>query len=131
MPSDEKLSANFVILEGRIGEQPTSKTTDNGKLIVGLLVGVENNKRDEADRPGVDYIPVTVFGPLGETCLRRCVIGAHVCCQCKVGVWEKQRDDGGVFRNVQIMAFQVAFLDNVSEAGEGEAEADGEDFFGR
>lgn len=130
MPSDEKLNANFAVLQGRIGEQPTRKETQTGKLIVGLLVGVDSGRMDEAGNPLTDWIPVTVFGPQGEVCLRRCAVGTRVCCQCKVGVWEKQRDDGGVFRNVQIVAFQVAFLDSMSEpSGEPEI-ADGEDFFG-
>jgi single-stranded DNA-binding protein len=130
MPSDEKLNANFAVIQGRIGEQPTSKETQNGKLIVNLLVGVDSGRMDDSGEPLTDWIPITVFGPQGEIALRRCFVGACVTCQCKIGVWEKQRDDGGVFRNVQIMAFQVAYHDSASEAG-GEAEiVDGEDFFG-
>ena len=59
---------NNVVIEGRLTEKPKARSTGS-KTVCTLTVAV-NFHRGGDKEPGVDFIPVVVFGKLADNCVQ-------------------------------------------------------------
>jgi len=113
---------NRVTLVGRLTREPELRHLPSGQPVLQLGLAVNGRQRDEAgnwvDKP--NFFDVKVFGNQAE------MLSQHLAKGRRVGIdgrldwssWESQ--DGSKRSKVEIVAFQVQFLDSRGEAG-GEA----------
>ena len=114
---------NRVTLVGRLTRDPELRHLPSGSPVLQLGLAVNGRQKDEAgnwtDKP--NFFDVKVFGNQAE------MLSMHLAKGRRVGIdgrldwssWEAQ--DGSKRSKVEVVAFQVQFLD--SKGGEGEAGA--------
>ncbi len=116
---------NRVTLVGRLTRDPELRHLPSGTPVLQLGLAVNGRQKDEAgnwtDKP--NFFDIKVFGNQAE------MLGMHLAKGRRVGIdgrldwssWEAQ--DGSKRSKVEVVAFQVQFLDSRAEAGEGQAQA--------
>lgn len=67
------LSLNDVRISGRLTDDPKSRSTKDGRLVVHLNLAINRGYQDAAGvwRPQASFIPVTVWNALAEKCKKR------------------------------------------------------------
>ncbi len=113
---------NRVTLVGRLTRDPELRHLPSGSPVLQLGLAVNGRQKDEGgnwvDKP--NFFDVKVFGNQAE------MLSMHLSKGRRVGVdgrldwssWEAQ--DGSKRSKVEVVAFQVQFLDSRGEGGEGE-----------
>jgi single-strand DNA-binding protein len=111
---------NRVTLVGRLTRDPELRHLPSGSPVLQLGLAVNGRQRDEAgnwtDKP--NFFDVKVFGNQAE------MLSQHLAKGRRVGIdgrldwssWEAQ--DGTKRSKVEVVAFQVQFLDSRGESGE-------------
>lgn len=112
---------NRVTLVGRLTRDPELRHLPSGQPVLQLGLAVNGRQRDDAgnwiDKP--NFFDVKVFGNQAE------MLSQHLAKGRRVGIdgrldwssWEAQ--DGGKRSKVEVVAFQVQFLDSRGDGGEG------------
>jgi single-strand DNA-binding protein len=115
---------NRVTLVGRLTRDPELRHLPSGTPVLQLGLAVNGRQKDEAgnwaDKP--NFFDVKVFGNQAE------MLGMHLAKGRRVGIdgrldwssWEAQ--DGSKRSKVEVVAFQVQFLDSRGEGGEAQAQ---------
>jgi single-strand DNA-binding protein len=110
---------NRVTLVGRLTRDPELRHLPSGSPVLQLGLAVNGRQKDEAgnwtDKP--NFFDVKVFGNQAE------MLSQHLAKGRRVGIdgrldwssWEAQ--DGGKRSKVEVVAFQVQFLDSRGEGG--------------
>ncbi len=110
---------NRVTLVGRLTRDPELRHLPSGSPVLQLGLAVNGRQKDEAgnwtDKP--NFFDVKVFGNQAE------MLSQHLAKGRRVGIdgrldwssWEAQ--DGGKRSKVEVVAFQVQFLDSRGESG--------------
>lgn len=108
-------SINSATLIGRLTRDPELRTVsmsagERSVLTLGLAVR-KPSKPENDDTPTADFIDVTVWGTLAETCSRHLCKGRLVAVSARLepSAWETQ--DGSKRRGLEIVAGAVDFLD--------------------
>ena len=114
---------NRVTLVGRLTRDPELRHLPSGSPVLQLGVACNGRQKDEAgnwtDKP--NFFDVKVFGNQAE------MLSQHLAKGRRIGIdgrldwssWEAQ--DGSKRSKVEIVAFQVQFLDSRSDSGEGQS----------
>lgn len=99
---------NQVILVGRLTRDPEISFTVNGKAITKMTLAVDRFRKDSEDA-GADFIRVTVFGALAESCQRYLEKGRQAAVQGRIqtGSYEK---DGKKIYTTDVIADRVEFV---------------------
>ncbi len=115
---------NRVTIVGRLTRDPELRHLPSGNPVLQLGVAVNGRQKDETgnwvDKP--NFFDVKVFGNQAE------MLANHLAKGRRIGVdgrldwssWEAQ--DGSKRSKVEVVAFQVQFLDSRGESGEAQAQ---------
>lgn len=100
---------NQVQLVGRVARSPELRYTGNGKALCFLTLGVDGYFDKSKGEMTTDWIPVQVWGKLGERCAQHLVKGSLVSVvgRLKFGSYEK---DGKKVYTLDVVAEEVNFL---------------------
>jgi single-strand DNA-binding protein len=109
-------SLNSATLIGRVTRDPELRTvsTSGGERVV-LSLGLAVRKavrRENDDTPTADFIDVTVWGDLAETCSRHLCKGRLVAVAARLEPTAWEAKDGPKRRGLEIVASAVHFLDS-------------------
>jgi single-strand DNA-binding protein len=110
---------NRVTLVGRLTRDPELRHLPSGQPVLQLGLAVNGRQRDDAgnwtDKP--NFFDVKVFGNQAETLSQHLAKGRRVGIDGRLdwSSWEAQ--DGGKRSKVEVVAFQVQFLDSRGDAG--------------
>jgi single-strand DNA-binding protein len=110
---------NRVTLVGRLTRDPELRHLPSGQPVLQLGLAVNGRQRDEAgnwtDKP--NFFDVKVFGNQAETLSQHLAKGRRVGIDGRLdwSSWEAQ--DGSKRSKVEVVAFQVQFLDSRGDAG--------------
>jgi single-strand DNA-binding protein len=104
---------NQVIVTGNLVEDPVDRYTSSGTCVASLKVAVNRGTRNGEDQ-GADFIPVTVWGKMGEACAQWLRKGSKVAVEGSIRT--SSYDKGGQRHyKTEINAQQVLFLNTPSK----------------
>jgi single-strand DNA-binding protein len=115
------MSVNKVILVGRLGADPESRTSANGTVIANLRMATSFRKRDEGGNwvDETEWHRVVAFGKVAENVTRFLKKGREVYIEGKIRS-RKYTDKDGVERYItEILADNVVFLGGGREGAAG------------
>ena len=129
---------NRVTLVGRLTRDPELRHLPSGQPVLQLGLAVNGRQRDDAgnwtDKP--NFFDVKVFGNQAESLAQHLAKGRRVGIDGRLD-WSSWETDGQKRSKVEVIAFQVQFLDSRGDAGEtpqyvpaGDVRADQSDFGG-
>jgi single-strand DNA-binding protein len=120
---------NHVTLVGRLTREPELRHLPSGQPVLQLGVAVNGRQKDEMgnwiDKP--NFFDVKVFGNQAETLAQHLAKGRRIGVDGRLdwSSWEAQ--DGSKRSKVEVVAFQVQFLDSRGDSGgEGPPQGSGE-----
>lgn len=98
---------NTVILVGRLTRDPELKYTPNGVAVCNFTLAVDRafSKDKEAD-----FIPIVVWGKIGEACGNNLGKGRLVAVEGRLQIRSYEKD-GNKHRIAEVVASEVKFLD--------------------
>ena len=115
---------NRVVLTGNLTRDPVLRSTSSGTPVCGLRIASNTRRKtsggDWVDKP--NYVSVTVWGALGETCNRFLAKGRAVAIDGRLE-WREWTHDDANREAVEIVADAVQFLANGTSSGNGDAPA--------
>lgn len=117
---------NFVLISGRLTRDPDMRYTQKGLGVCSFDVAVNRRYKDQATGEWKDdttYVPVTVWGPMGERCKERARKGGPVYVEGRLSNSEYVDKTGQKRKVMRIVARRVQFLTAADAAGAHEAAA--------
>lgn len=113
---------NTVVLTGRLTRDPQLRSVKDDKSVTTLSLAVRRPGKDAEGNPRVDYIEVTAWERLAETCQRYLAKGRLITVLGRVVPerWETAR--GGKRRSLAVHASDIQFLDSLRTTGPAEGE---------
>ncbi len=102
---------NKAIVIGRLTRDIELKYTNSGKAVANFTVAVD--RRGE----GVDFVDVTVWEKVAESCAQYIGKGSQVCVSGRIQV-DNYEKDGQKRKSFAVVAEQVTFLDSKKEKQE-------------
>lgn len=111
------MSANKVILVGRLTRDPEVKYTQTGMVIASFTIAVDrfSNGKKEAD-----FIPIVSFGKTAEACGNNISKGSKVLVDGRIQVRNYQDKNGQKKYVTEVIGNQVEFLDSRASMRTGE-----------
>ena len=106
-------NVNVVVITGNLTRDPELRHTDGGTAICKLRVAVNSRRKDGQSGEWVDkpnYFDVTVWGGLGENCVRYLSKGRPVAIEGRLDWREWEDSEGAKRQGVEIIANTVQFL---------------------
>lgn len=114
---------NYVLLAGRLTRDPELRTTTKGTPVCSFDIAVNRRYKDNNSgewRDDTTYVPITVWGPMGERCKEKLKKGSPVHVEGRLR-GEEYTDKTGQKRKVmRVVANRVQFLAMADKPGEGE-----------
>ncbi len=99
---------NFVSISGRLAQNPKSYVIDEGKTVSRFTVAVN---RYYAGEELTDFIPVSAWGKLGDTCKENLYQGRKVLVEGRISIRSYTTKTGKKNRLAEIVASRVVYLD--------------------
>lgn len=100
---------NKLTIIGNLCNDPTSRTTSEGKDVCDFSVAV-NRKKKIQGQPEADFFRVSAWGKLGENCQKYLAKGRKVAVVGSVSVRTYQANDGTTRASMDVSATDVEFL---------------------
>lgn len=113
-------SINQVILMGRLTRDPEMRTTPSGKSVTSFSLAVDRQTKDDQ----ADFFDITAWEKTGELVNqylskgRRCLVQGRL----RQDSWD-DKDTGKKRSKVEVVAFDVTFLDGPSDGQSGGSNA--------
>ena len=109
-------SINQVILMGRLTRDPEQRTTTSGRTVVSFSIAVDRMGQDDQ----ADFFDVTAWEKLGDLVMQYLAKGRRVLVQGRLrqDSWD-DKDTGKKRSKVEVVAFDVTFLDGPNGSGDG------------
>jgi single-strand DNA-binding protein len=106
---------NQVILMGRLTRDPETRTTPSGKTVTSFSLAVDRQTQDDQ----ADFFDVTAWEKTGELVAQYVTKGRRVLVQGRLrqDSWD-DKDTGKKRSKVEVVAFDVTFLDGPSDRGD-------------
>lgn len=115
---------NRVVLVGRLARDPELRYTPQGRALARMTIAVDRPRSKDGEKEGADFIDVTAWGRLAETCAEYLTTGRLVSVDGRLRV-DSWKDANGKWRkSVGVVAEEVRFLDRGERATEGAEEVD-------
>ena len=105
---------NKVILVGRLGKDPETRYTQNGKCVATFSLAVSKPVKDS----GADWFDIVVWDKLAEIVGNNLSKGRRVLVEGRLQTRSYEAKDGSKRRVVEVVAQNVEFLDSKSAAAE-------------
>lgn len=120
---------NLIMIAGRLTRDPDLRFTQKGMGVCSFDVAVNRRYKDQSTGEWKDdttYVPVTVWGPMGEKCKERAKKGTPVHVEGRLANSEYTDKTGQKRKVMRVVARRVQFLavttpGETSEAPEAEA----------
>ena len=112
---------NSVLIAGRLTHDPDLRFTQKGMGVCSFDVAVNRSYKDQSTgewKEIVTYVPVTVWGPMGEKCKERAKKGSPVHIEGRLSASEYVDKNGMKRKVLKVEARRVQFL-AVASAGAG------------
>ena len=112
---------NLVMIVGRLTRDPDLRYTQKGMGVCSFDVAVNRRYKDQSTGEWKDdttYVPVTVWGPMGEKCKERARKGGPVHVEGRLVNSEYTDKTGQKLKAMRVVAKRVQFL-TVPTPGEG------------
>ena len=97
---------NALTIIGNLTRDPERRTLNDGRTVCTMNVAVNRMKKDA----GVDYFRVSVWGNMGENCLKYLAKGRKVAVQGSVSVHAYKNQQGEAVGSLEVFASNVEFL---------------------
>ena len=113
---------NLVMIAGRLTRDPDMRYTQKGLGVCSFDVAVNRRYKDQATGEWKDdttYVPVTVWGPMGEKCKERAKKGSPVYVEGRLSNAEYTDKTGQKRKVMRVVAKRVQFL-AAAAPGEGQ-----------
>ena len=103
---------NRVIIAGNLARDPEVRYTVNKKTVARFSVAVNYRYKDNNGeyKDGVDYIPVVVWGPQGESCGKYLKKGSPILIEGRITTRSYDAKDGSKRYVTEVNADNVVFL---------------------
>jgi single-strand DNA-binding protein len=104
---------NNVLIAGRLTRDPDLRFTQKGLPVCSFDVAVNRRYKDQATgewKDDVTYVPVTVWGPIGERCKERAKKGSPVHVEGRLANSDYVDKTGQKRKVMRIVARRVQFL---------------------
>ncbi len=122
------MTVNKVILVGRLGRDPESRSTTGGSKVVNLSLATEESWTDQRGerQKKTEWHRVSVFGKPADNCERYLAKGSQVYVEGRIQTREWQDKTGAKRTSSEVVASVVKFLDRQGGGrGEGQGAAGG------
>ena len=103
---------NHVILIGRLTRDPEIKYLQSGKAVCNFTLAVDRPFTNQAGEREADFIPITVWGKIGEACGNNLNKGRLVAVSGRLQIRNYEAQDGQKRRIAEVVASEVKFLDH-------------------
>lgn len=110
---------NYVLIAGRVTRDPDLRFTQKGLPVCSFDVAVVRRYKDQATgewKDSTTYVPVMVFGPMGEECKERAKKGSPVHVEGRLSNSEYVDKSGQKRKVMRIVAKKVQFLASAGDA---------------
>ena len=99
---------NHVSLIGNLTRDPELRTTPAGTSVSDLRLAINRPKKNGEDQ-GADYVDVTTFGPVADSCARYLTKGRQIAVDGRLrhSEWDS---DNGKRQRLEVVASQIDFL---------------------
>ncbi len=97
---------NALTIIGNLTRDPERRILNDGRTVCMMNVAVNRMKKDA----GVDYFRVSVWGNMGENCLKYLAKGRKVAVQGSVSVHAYKNQQGEAVGSLEVFASNVEFL---------------------
>lgn len=116
---------NNVVLSGRLTRDPELRNTPSGTAVCSFTLAVDRAGDRKADEDGYEsgFFDVNVFGNQAENAARYLTKGARAAVSGSLRYHKWQAEDGTNRSKVEIVAFNVEFLETRREREEREAQS--------
>lgn len=111
---------NKVILIGRLTRDPETRYTQSGDPICGFTLAVDRNFTNAQGQREADFLPVSCYRKLAETCSRYLAKGRLVAVVGSIRTRNYQAQDGTKRYVTEINADEVRFLERAPGAAAGD-----------
>ena len=114
---------NIVMLTGRLTHDPELRFTQKGQGVCSFDIAVNKRYKDQTTGEWKDqttYVPITVWGPMGEKCKERGKKGSPVHVEGRLKSDEYTDKNGQKRKGLKVVASRVQFL-AVASAGDADA----------
>ncbi len=104
---------NYVLIAGRLTRDPELRFTQKGLPVCSFDVAVNRRYKDQATGEWKDdttYVPVTVWGPMGEKCKERVKKGSPVHVEGRLSSSDYVDKTGQKRKVIRLVAKRVQFL---------------------
>ncbi len=111
---------NFVLISGRLTRDPDMRYTQKGLGVCSFDVAVNRRYKDLASgewKDDTSYVPVTVWGPMGERCKERAKKGCPVYVEGRLSNSEYVDKTGQKRKVMRVVAKRVQFLTAADASG--------------
>lgn len=122
------MTVNKVILVGRLGRDPESRSTGGGSKVTNLSLTTDEQWTDQRGerQKQTEWHRVSVFGKQAESCERYLQKGSQVYVEGRIQTREWQDKTGAKRTSTEVVASNVKFLDRQGGGrGEGRGDAAG------
>lgn len=102
---------NKVIITGNLTAAPALKSTASGKSVCNFTVAVQKRFSNQQGVREADFIPVVVWGTLGENCAKYLDKGRKCAVYGALQVRKYTANDGSNRYATEVIADEVEFLD--------------------
>lgn len=109
---------NKVILMGRLTRDPEVRYTQSGKVVCQFTLAVDRFTTNEQGQREADFIPIVVWGKIGELCGNNLTKGQRALVDGRLQIRSYEAKDGSGKRWVtEIIAGSVQFIDRKAATG--------------
>ena len=107
---------NKVLLIGRLTRDPETRSTTSGNTAVNFTVAVNRNFKNMEGVIEADFIPVVIWGKIGENVAKYCQKGSQVAVEGRMQVRSYDAQDGSKRYVTEVVASNVEFLTSKGSA---------------
>ena len=126
---------NSSVIIGKLTRDPDLRYLDSGTAVCRFIVAVDKqmskDKKEqlrEQGKPTADFIPVNVWGKMGETSAKYLSKGSKVAVQGEITTGQYKTGSGETRYTTDLTARNVQFLDDKQRQTESEKQYDPSDF---
>lgn len=101
---------NKVILVGRLTRDPELKYTPQGTAVASFTIAVNRRYRGKNGENEADFIPIVVWGAMGENTAKYMQKGREIAIAGRIQVRNYQANDGSRRYVTEVIAEEVTFL---------------------
>lgn len=112
---------NKVMLVGRLTRSPELRYTSNGSPVASFTLAV-NRRRSKDKENQADFIPIVVWGTIGENCSKYLHKGSQAAVFGRIQTRNYEGNDGVKRYVTEVIAEEVQFLDSKKDSNKKKTE---------